>query len=381
MEKDYSKKTIFVSVPTMEDYDYVNTLKSLFQNAKYPERVYVGSPIYLSHPDQLTDPGYKVFWDLDFEPPKGNYKSGFFQHEDFFGVGPGRLNALQYYNDEDYFFQVDSHMRFKTNWDEDIINEYEDCKRYFGEYVLLGNYAPGFEVSLGKDGLEELATNDENKYAFWLYDDSRSVHFPVGWDRTNYLDEGRHHNEHWIEDRWLPAIKICAHNMFTEGPRWVNKFRTCLNEDLIFWGEELYQSGLAYMRGYQFVHSATPYVYHRYSGNITYLDEEDLGHLNFKYEEANHVGDLGGRDYFTEDKKYPYKRWFYDLDKISQEAERVNSLLYASNDEFGYLPRTFKGYLQYAGINFEQRKSKKALHLPPINPVFKKKEDKDETKN
>ena len=55
--------------------------------------------------------------------------------------------------------------------------------------------------------------------------------------------------------------------------------------------------------------------------------------------------------------------------------------MHASNDEFGYLPRTFRGYLQYAGINFDQRKSMKALHVPPINPVFNKKEDKDEAMN
>jgi hypothetical protein len=378
---DRNLKTIFVSVPTMEDYDYAATIKHLFKNAKYPERVYVGSPIYLSDLDQLTDPEYKKFWVLDFDPPEGNYKSGFFKHADFFGVGRGRLNALQYYNNEDYFFQIDSHMRFRKDWDVDIINEFEDCKTYFGERVLLGNYAPGFDVETGEDGDEVFTTRNENKYAFWLYDDRRSPHFPVGWDHTIYPGEQRHHSHGWIKNRWLPAIKICAHNMFTDGPIWVNSYRTCLNEDLIFWGEELYQSALAYMRGYEFCHSSTPYVYHRYAGTVTFVEEKDLGDLSFRTEDPSIINDAGGRDYFTETKKYPYKRWYSYKERLAMESERINSLITASNDEFGYLPRTFKGYLKYAGIDLEQRKTKKAKHLPIVNPVFKKKENKDEAKN
>lgn len=381
MSKDYSSKTIFVSIPTMEDYDYVSTIKSLFQSAKYPNRVHVGSPIYLSDLDQLTDPDYKKFWELDFDLPKENYKSGFFKHSDFFGVGRGRLNALQYYDNEDYFFQVDSHMRFKQNWDEDIINEFEDCKEYFGEYVLLGQYAPGFDVEVGEDGSEIFTTENESKYAFWLYDDKRSPHFPVGWDHTTYPDQVRHHDHAWIDNKWLPAIKICAHNMFTDGPNWVYQYRTCLNEDLIFWGEELYQSALAYMRGYQFCHSANSYVYHRYAGSITYVQEKDLGDLSFRSEDPSIINEAGGRDYFTDTKKYPYKRWYSYKDKLIMESERVDSLLTATNEEFGYLPRTFKGYLQYAGISFEQKKTTKAKKVPPLIPIFKKKEDKDEAKN
>ena len=38
------------------------------------------------------------------------------------GVGIGRYIAHQFYNNEDFYFQCDSHSRFVENWDEIAIN-------------------------------------------------------------------------------------------------------------------------------------------------------------------------------------------------------------------------------------------------------------------
>lgn len=374
MSDDFNSRTIFVAIPTMEDYEYAPTIKSLFDNAKYPERVFVGSPIYVVSEEQITDPDYEKFWELNFDYPKDNYKSEFYIHEEHYGVGKGRLNALNFFNNEHYYFQVDSHMRFEKDWDFHLINEYEECKDYFGERVLLGQYAPGYVTSV-IDGEVALGKVAELKYPIWIYDDFRVNSFPVGWDYTYHIissSEDFIHSDKYIAGKFLPAVKHCAHNLFTESDPWVTRYAMNLSPEVVFWGEEIFQASLAWMRGYEFCWSKNNYVFHKYAGLKSVDVEEDVS------VKSSPNLDLEGnitRDYFgivDKEKKYKYVKYTDKIDLLEIEAEVVDGIKDYLDGRFGYVPRSFEGFLIWSGINLKNKQTKDAFYVPPLNPVFKK---------
>lgn len=372
MTDDFNSRTIFVAVPTMEDPDYPKTIKSLFDNARYPERVFVGSPIFLVSMAQIDDPEYDKFWELNFDYPKDNYRSDFFLHEDYFGVGLGRLKALDFYQGEKYYFQVDSHMRFKKDWDVELIKEYEECKEYFGDLVLLGQYAPNFTDEV-VDGEVMLKIFEEHKLPFWTYDEARTEHYPVGWDYTfGTVDDPRFlHKDKLINGKFIQNVKHCAHNLFTESNPWIDRFRMCIDPKIIFWGEEFYQAALAWMRGYEFCWSTKNYVAHRYAGM------NDMNIVDPK--PAEPVKGLDGkpvRDYFdaeTGSKKYVYRKFAARPELIEYETFTILDIPNAiRRGDFGYLPRSFEGWLKFAGVNMKEKSTVGVFYLPPLNPVFRK---------
>lgn len=64
-------------------------------------------------------------------------------------TGPckARMLAQKLWGGEEFFLQIDSHMRFTLGWDEHLIRWLADCEQRaeFGKAVL-STYPPGYEV-------------------------------------------------------------------------------------------------------------------------------------------------------------------------------------------------------------------------------------------
>lgn len=113
------QKTIFVSIASYRDPDCINTVKNLLENAAYPERVTLG-----------------ICW--QFVPKEEPALLQLFEHQDKlrqislpvrYSRGPclARHLAQQLWMQEDYYFQIDSHMRFVSGWDEKLIRLLQQC--------------------------------------------------------------------------------------------------------------------------------------------------------------------------------------------------------------------------------------------------------------
>lgn len=109
-------KTIFVSIASYRDNDIQNTVDSLINNAEFPDRVYIG--IFLQV-DPITDTDCYVR-----EHP--NIRISTIHAKDAQGAGYARSHCQKLMNNEDFFFQVDSHMRFVKGWDSLLINMYSE---------------------------------------------------------------------------------------------------------------------------------------------------------------------------------------------------------------------------------------------------------------
>ena len=108
---------IFVSIASYRDPELLPTLKNLLENCAEPENLHICIGWQHSEEDKWdTLKKYvkdKRFTILDID------------HKDSMGVCWVRSKIQEYYRDEDYYLQLDSHHRFEKNWDttlKDYIN-------------------------------------------------------------------------------------------------------------------------------------------------------------------------------------------------------------------------------------------------------------------
>jgi hypothetical protein len=106
-------KTIFVSIASYKDPEFIPTVNDCLNRAKYPERIKIG--LHLQDTKEILE-----------KYNNNNIKILKTLSEEAEGCGWARNEIMKkLYNNEDYFFLVDSHTRFKQNWDVEYIHRLE----------------------------------------------------------------------------------------------------------------------------------------------------------------------------------------------------------------------------------------------------------------
>ena len=123
--------TIFVSIAAIDEIDLRQTIESCFAQAKNPDNIYIG--VLMQH--QLYD-------EVDLSDFK-NVSVIKISSDEIMGVGATRQMASLLHNNQDYFLQIDAHMIFAKDWDENCISYYEALKDEYGKVILTG-YAPAW---------------------------------------------------------------------------------------------------------------------------------------------------------------------------------------------------------------------------------------------
>lgn len=106
-------KSIFVSIASYRDPELEHTVKSLIDNASGLNNIHIGIVCQASKNETPDLSSYKNISMISMHP------------KDARGVGFARAKAMELYNDEDYFLQIDSHSQFVKNWDLSLIEVYE----------------------------------------------------------------------------------------------------------------------------------------------------------------------------------------------------------------------------------------------------------------
>lgn len=113
----FKKNTIFVSIASFRDKELIKTVKSCITNAKNPENINIG-----------------ICWQYDEEENINaldeykNIKTEKIYWKDVKGSVCWARHLIQtkLYKNEDWYLQIDSHTRFVKNWDEILINMYNE---------------------------------------------------------------------------------------------------------------------------------------------------------------------------------------------------------------------------------------------------------------
>ena len=110
-EIDKHLRTIFVFTCGVDENDIHMTVKTAYENARFPSRIYFGII------DQRTDGKFSNTDSYE------NVKKVNIDYKYPLGLGLGRLNALMLHENQDYALQIDAHTIFDKNWDINLLHE------------------------------------------------------------------------------------------------------------------------------------------------------------------------------------------------------------------------------------------------------------------
>ena len=307
--------SIFISIASYQDPLLVSTIYSAYQNANDKDALVFGVCDQSDNPDNI----------LDIECAKQIH----YDHVDpLFAKGPcwARHRAQSFFQDEDYFLQIDSHTQFSPGWDEKFITELNKIESmgasddYFAKPIIT-SYPRSFEVLDFEKGLFRLNTGDKYTQVITYRKDSlflrgsfsRQIGIP-----TKCLD-----NTH--------AYLMAAGCIFVRGS-FVKEIP--YDGNYYFYGEELSMALRAFTHGYSFFHIPDVPLFHLYT---------DLSNIPRKLH------------WDPEDDKDRAIKW-NELEKKS--LDRLDDLFAGKiEDSMGLgTKRTLADYASLSGIDLEQKK-------------------------
>jgi hypothetical protein len=303
--------SIFVSIASYKDPETIPTVIDCYNKAKHKRDIRFGVLLQ-------EDNGYSNKSLLD---PNINIDFIEFDWRDSQGACWARHNIQKlFFNNEDYYLQLDSHHRFIENWDEKLINDIKILQLKYKK-PIIGGYCPGYKPSDDKN----LEDKPMKITAFPDFTDLGDLMFMPKVIK-NY-EKLRTKNINYIKARFLSGHFIFATTEFV---------KECPYDPLIYFrGEELSLSARAYTYGYDFFHPTTPIVWHEY------IRADQIKHWN------DHTKDNG---------------FLTTSDKRSSIGKgRVRQLLGMENSSIKFTKyglgkkRSLHEYELYAGLNFAQR--------------------------
>ena len=365
---------IFICVPTMNDSEFLSTIERALDHSSKPDNLSIATTIFWKNSDLNNEKNpffinIKNILDKNFK----NVKYDIQPWSLYPGVGHGRISPTKFFNNEKYFLSIDSHTDFKKNWDEEIIDLYENSKEYFGKLRVLTAYLSSYQVPEFRrnNNINETFYPDDDCANRWQFFDFyknlgdkeiKGSVFPLPNDQIMSENNLNYLSNYFINNEYLPAKKISAHFYFTEASPWLTKHNLNLNKNIKFWAEEFYQSSLSYARGYNLIWCKTQIFYHQYKTvkNKRNYEEDSLFNFSSMEEKLNIL-----KHYV--DKSINYSK---SPDSLSNDETIVIDLLESDNKNFGYLPRSIKGFLKYGGIDILNKKTSPWWEVPDINVVY-----------
>lgn len=317
------ENSIFISIASYRDPEVVPTILDAIDKAKYKDNLHFG--VLLQDDDTR---------DLSLIENKDNIKIIQYDWRESQGACWARSEIQEsLFDNERYYFQLDSHHRFCPNWDELLIDLLEKLRKDFPK-PILGGYCPSYNPK--QQGLSGLPCKMN---AYPDFTSQGDLFFsPKIIKGLNKLLKNN------IE--YIPARFLSGHFIFSDG---VFCKECPYDPNLYFRGEELSLSARAYTSGYDLFHPTQCIVWHEY------IRAEQEKHWN------NHIKENG---------------FLITGNQRSDNAKaRVRALLNMemTNTKFNKYglgsKRSLHEYELYAGLDFKSRRVHKYAY--DIKDIYK----------
>lgn len=143
--QQYTKSdTILVRIASYRDFELPCTLTDLFAKAKRPDNLVIA----LCHQyDLLTNEDKEIFC-IPFPRPK-QYRTKVVDYRESRGLGWARRQCQLLYKGERWTISLDSHMRFKQNWDEILVLQLKQLIHQGYKKPILTFYPAGYNLLTG----------------------------------------------------------------------------------------------------------------------------------------------------------------------------------------------------------------------------------------
>jgi len=318
---------IFVQIASYRDPELENTIKSMIENAKRPKNLVIGI-CRQYHPED----GFDTL--NDYRKDK-RFRILDILYSESKGVCWARNQVQQLYGGEEYTLQIDSHMRFEKNWDDEFIKMVKQLQKKGFSKPLLTGYVSSFNP----ENDPEERVKDPWRMVFDRFIPEGAVFFLPetipGWETLKEPVTARFYS---------------AHFAFTVG-----QFSTEVQHDpeFYFHGEEISIAARAYTHGYDLFHPHKTLIWHEYTrkGRTKQWDD-DKDWVN-----KNNVSHSKNRKLFSMD----------------GEVSDIDFGIYGFGTE-----RTLKEYEIYSGLRFSRRAVQQYTldkNYPPNPTIFETDEE------
>jgi hypothetical protein len=294
---------IFIQIASYRDPELVKTVKSAIENSKNPKNLVFGIARQF-HPDDKFD-------DLSEYKNDKRFRILDIPYLESQGACWARNQIQQLYKNEKYTLQIDSHMRFAPNWDEEMINMIKQLQNKGHKKPLLTGYVSSFDPDNDPQG----RVQDPWRMVFDRFIPEGAVFFLPetipGWQDLTEPVTSRFYS---------------AHFCFTLG-----EFSVEVQHDpeYYFHGEEISIAARAYTWGYDLFHPHKTLIWHEYTrkGRTKQWDDDK------KWVERNNRCHKKNRALFGMDNEEPMDHGKYGFGTV----------------------RTLRDYEKYSGLLFSRR--------------------------
>jgi len=316
------KNKIFISIASYRDKELIPTIENCIENAKNPRNLIFGISRQFKKEDGFDD--------LKKYKKRKSFKIIELDYRKSLGVCDARSKIQGLYDEEEYYFQLDSHHRFVKDWDFKLKRTLNQLLREGSKKPILSSYLPSYNPDEPKE-------NRMNE-VWRTYIDRYMPEGPV----FIYPET----IENWETSNPEKARFISGHFIFSFG-NFVKEVP--YDPKLYFHGEETSLAVRAFTHGFDLFHLHRPWVWHFYGRDNHSRHWDDIE----KWESLN-----------------------------NKSFKRYKTLLGVDNFKRKHIPkyglgkeRSLKEYEIYSGLRFKDRK----IHQdtldrkpPPVKFVNKK---------
>ena len=128
---------IFIQVASYRDPQLLPTIKSAIENSKKPNNLVFGIARQFKEDDGFDN--------LDEYSKDKRFRILNIPYNESKGACWARNQIQQLYKGEKYTLQIDSHMRFAPNWDEEMIKMVKSLQKKGYKKPLLTGYVSSFD--------------------------------------------------------------------------------------------------------------------------------------------------------------------------------------------------------------------------------------------
>ena len=299
---------IFIQIAAYRDKQLIPTIKDLLQNAHNPENLTFGICWQHDETESLDefkdDPRFRII-DIPYKDSKGCCWA--------------RNLTQSLYKDEIYTMQIDSHMRFIPNWDQECVTMIEDLKLKGYKKPMLTGYPPSF-----------FPENDPEK----------RMKFPTRVVFDKFINQGAINckpiriNDYDKLTSPIIAKYFSAGFYFTIG-QFIKEVP--YDPELFFRGEEITMTIRSYTHGYDFFHPHKIILWHEY------------------------IRRGAPRNHITEASKKSHHRTNVFLGLSGLDPNSIDFSVYGLGSE-----RTFSDYEKFSGIDFKNKDASKCIEMEKI---------------
>ncbi|MBS0185103.1 MAG: hypothetical protein JSS34_01925 [Proteobacteria bacterium] len=279
------QETIFISIVSYRDKNCPKTLEEIYNKADHPERIFVG--IYQQN----------GAYDLSCQTPNIDFKLQKnislvkVPAEKARGPAVARYHASLLFKDEDFFLEIDAHMRLVPHWDTLLLKMWHKLAEEKGPKVILTTCPLDWNVESD------------------TIDPSHETHLPLscGMDFSHEGELPRIASHVYKKTSVFHESPFIAGGFFFAPGKFLKEVPYDPNLAYLVWGEEALLSIRLWCKGYRFYNPTENLIFHYYER----LNEPKIWNDDPNYQEINaktseHVKILIGFAPGKEDKNYPY---------------------------------------------------------------------------